>query len=381
MVLTSTSAGSTAAPGTRSDSTSFRAQNVDWLGSDAAGQLDVGFDALVPTAVPSPFGGEPAIQSSAGYYSLYWWIPGEPPTFLQISGTVGGALPAGSPYDLNIQLEINASVQGNPAIQDITPIYDNVWWQAGNVVYMVSSRNLTETDSLSLANALVPLTVSVPDEPDTDEGPVDVPVEEPEVNPEPEPALILPEVVEASEVATISVQGVESATLVADAGTFVDTGSATYENVGSWAVLWEAPAVTNDMAVGLALLDASDGSVLARGEIIVAGTPSVAATEPPANGGGIAEQDQGSEPLAEDVGSTEADETTVESVVEPGPSDTGDGEEPSVTDGTGGAAVQSDSDTPPPTDGTDGPIPPLFGSDGTGGVNQVVIPTNQQEDE
>lgn len=390
LVLAGFGAVADAAPAPSGSAPLSLAQNVDWLTAESAARLDLGFDVLVPTAVPGPFGGEPSIQASAGSYSLYWWIPGEPPTFLQITGTVGGALPAGSPYDLNIQLEINASVQGYPAIQDVSPIYDNVWWQAGNVVYMVSSRNLTETDSLSLANALVSLALPAPapEEPEEGEEPVDEPVEEPA----PAPELILPEVVEAEEVGTISVQGVESATLVADAGLFVDTGSATYDNVGSWAVLWEAPYVAEDTAVGFQLVDPDDGSVLSSGQVVVAASPVAGATEQP-----VAEE-QSSEPPSDGADeSAEEDSATApeaeESAAETGTTSVGSSgstasvqeevDEAPVSDGTSGLTVSgapTGSNGPMPSDGTEGPPPPLFGTDGTGGVQQVVIPTNQQDE-
>jgi hypothetical protein len=80
---------------------------------------------------------------------------GGEPTFLQVTGVGGGGLPAGSPYDLNIELTINASVNGFGAIHDVTPIYDAVWWIQGGVLYSVQSRNMTGTDSLSLAQSLV----------------------------------------------------------------------------------------------------------------------------------------------------------------------------------------------------------------------------------
>ena len=38
---------------------------------------------------------------------------------------------------------------------DVTPIYDAVWWIQGGVLYSVQSRNMTGSDSLSLANSLV----------------------------------------------------------------------------------------------------------------------------------------------------------------------------------------------------------------------------------
>lgn len=154
-------------------------QNVDWMGSEAAAQLDLGFTVLVPSNVPSPFGGEPAIDAGGGYYSLYWIVSGGVPTFLQITGEVGGSLPAGSPYDLNIELSINASVQGYDAIHDVTPAYDAVWWIADGVTYKVESLNMQGADSLGLANSLIGF---IPPE----SAPVEVPTEPPHVIPNPE---------------------------------------------------------------------------------------------------------------------------------------------------------------------------------------------------
>ncbi|HYJ12802.1 MAG TPA: hypothetical protein VEW66_04385, partial [Thermomicrobiales bacterium] len=131
-----------------------KAQNVDYIPAETAPALDLGFPVLVPSWVPSPFGGQPAIDAGGGYYGLYWMIAGGEPTFLHVTGQAGGGLPAGSPYDLNNELFINASVMGYDAIHDVTPAYDAVWWIAGGVLYKVESRN-SGTDSLSLANSLI----------------------------------------------------------------------------------------------------------------------------------------------------------------------------------------------------------------------------------
>ncbi len=143
--------------------TQAAAQNVDYISIEAGYALDLGFPVLVPSWVPAPFGGSPSIDAGGGYYSLYWMNGGGEPTFLQITGTVGGGLPAGSPYDLNNELFINATVQGYSAIHDVTPAYDAVWWIAGGVLYKVESRN-SSTDSLTLANSLIQFTApSVPE--------------------------------------------------------------------------------------------------------------------------------------------------------------------------------------------------------------------------
>lgn len=146
-----------AAPYAPSRGVAAAAQAVDWLSAETAARLDLGFSVLVPPSVPAPFGGEPAVQTSGGSYSLYWMLPGGAPTFLEITGTVGGEIPAFSWYDRNVQLEQNASVQGFAAWQDLTPIYDLVYWQAGDVVYSVNSHGMTGADTVLLASSLIVL--------------------------------------------------------------------------------------------------------------------------------------------------------------------------------------------------------------------------------
>jgi hypothetical protein len=113
---------------------------------------------------------------------------GGDPTFLHVTGQVGGGLPAGSPYDLNNELFINASVMGYDAIHDVTPAYDAVWWIAGGVLYKVESRN-SGTDSLSLANSLIAFVgPSIPDpEPTLAPEPTSPPAPEPTIPPAPAP--------------------------------------------------------------------------------------------------------------------------------------------------------------------------------------------------
>jgi hypothetical protein len=115
---------------------------------------------------------------------------GGAPTFLQVTGQVGGALPAGSPYDLNNQLSINATVQGYAAIHDVTPAYDAVWWIAGGVLYKVESLNMG-TGSLDLANSLV--VFQAPSAPEPEPEPTNVPVVVPTDPPVDEPAVQEPE--------------------------------------------------------------------------------------------------------------------------------------------------------------------------------------------
>lgn len=157
-------------------------QNVDYISAGSGAALTPGFPVLVPGFVPAPFSGSPSIDAGGGYYSLYWMNSGGDPTFLQVTGQAGGVLPAGSPYDLNVELFINAGVQGYDAIHDVTPAYDAVWWIAGGVLYKVESRN-SGTGSLALANSLItfvppvaleptspPAAPTVPEPPPSDPG-------------------------------------------------------------------------------------------------------------------------------------------------------------------------------------------------------------------
>lgn len=149
------------ADGVRHQSAS--AQNVSWLGADSSSYLtqSSGIPVMVPSWLPSPVSGaSPEIYASGGSYSIYFYAGG---SFLYITGVAGAGFPGGSEANLNVELSINASVQGYPAIQDIgipegstTPIYDKVLWIAGGVLYTVSGNGLS-SDSLSLANSSVVL--------------------------------------------------------------------------------------------------------------------------------------------------------------------------------------------------------------------------------
>ncbi|MBA3378056.1 MAG: hypothetical protein H0T93_04165 [Chloroflexia bacterium] len=167
------------------------AQNVDYIGPETGATLELGFPVLVPSWVPGPFGGSPSVDAGGGYYSLYWMNAGGEPTFLQVTGQVGGALPAGSPYDLNVQLFINANVQGYGAIHDVTPAYDTVWWIAAGVLYKVESRN-SSTDSVTLANSLITFVPPSAPEPETEPEPEPQPTSPPPVVEEPDPVTSAP---------------------------------------------------------------------------------------------------------------------------------------------------------------------------------------------
>lgn len=220
-----------------------------WMDADTAARLSLAFDVLVPGWIPAPFSEQPSVSASGGYYELYWVITGGDPTFLDITGEVGGDIPDFSWYDRNNELQQNASVGGYPAYRDTTPIYDNVYWRVGDVVYTVSSQGLTATDSLSLANALVALDNAV------DEEPVPAP-------PSPPAAAIVsaPETTSSGDTVSITVSNGNGGSLQASGGIFRDTGSAAYDGLTDATVTWTAPVVSNEQSVTFSLVDAATGT-------------------------------------------------------------------------------------------------------------------------
>ncbi|MDQ3514726.1 MAG: hypothetical protein M3462_13910, partial [Chloroflexota bacterium] len=233
-----------------------------WMRSETASRLDLDFSVLVPELVPAPFDIEPAVNTWSGHYGLYWVVTGGPPTFLEITGEVGGDIPDFSWYDRNVELTVNADVGGVPAYRDLTPIYDTVYWQVDDVVYTVSSRAMEVGSSLTLANALVQLEPPAPD-PTTDP-----------------PVIVVPETVMSGDVLDIEVRAGGGATLSADLGTFSATGEATYPGVINETVRWVAPSVQNERAVTFTLTDAESGQWLAGAStvILAPANPSVPLT-------------------------------------------------------------------------------------------------------
>ncbi len=245
----------------------------EWLSSETAAQLAVGIDVLLPEVVPAPFEGEPAVEASDGYYSLYWLIPGTPPTYLQITGEAGGTIPDYSAYDRNVELVQNAEVQGFPAYHDLTPVYDLVYWQVDNVVYSVESQGLTDTDSLSLANSLAVLATDVaPPEstPGDDSGNGDDNGGGGEVSAD--PALTVTGSIASGDTVTIDVANATGALLTASSGTFTDTGSDTYESVSDGSYEWQAPNTVEDLYVQFLLIDPDTHDWIATAEATVTGT-------------------------------------------------------------------------------------------------------------
>jgi len=346
------------------------AQNVDWLSSDAAASLNLGFTVLVPSWVPAPFGGAPSISTAGGYYSLYWMNAGGDPTFLQITGQVGGALPAGSPYDLNNQLFVNASVNGYDAIHDVTPIYDQVWWIQDGVLYNVNSKNMAGTDSLSLANSLTVL--------DTGNSGGDTPTTEPGGD-NSAAWLSAPGSASSGDAVTVSVGDASSVNLTVDGGSFAETGDVGVYGVTGGSFTWNAPWVDAQTTFTFYLSDANTGETLSTSAITVspqAPQPtSVPVTEVPPTQVPVTEVPPTDVPVTQAPApvETQAAETVVPA------SDGSGGSAPVATVDTTGGDGTGVRPTVTPTsvssDGTDGPARPVIGGDGTGGYTSVEVPT------
>lgn len=253
-------------------------QLPEWLSSETASRLAVGIEVLVPSYIPAPFAGEPEVQSSDGYYSLYWLIPGAPPTYLRITGTAGGEIPAYSYYDRNVQLEQNDSVMGYPAWHDVTPIYDLVYWQVGDVVYTVESHNMTGDTTMGIANALSSLIVPdtggeiVEEKPASGATPAGQPSDGISVS-----VIGVPSTVASAEIASIGLEGSGDVYLVASDGYFPASGDTGIAVSTGTTVDWQAPTTDADLIVTFGAYRMSDDKLLAEATTTVHGVSAEAA--------------------------------------------------------------------------------------------------------
>ena len=270
----------------------------DWMTADMVDQLSsVGFTVLAPSYIPGPFDSLPSVSASPGYYSMYWVIPGAPPTYLLVIG--GDTIPDYSKYDRNNPLTQNDSVMGYPAWHDQTPDYDLVYFVMDGVVYSVESNNLSGDTTMGIANSLAAVDIVAP-EPTPTEEPVEVPTEEPvdeggetttdegsttepddtsttSETPEDtatdtpdtsettvtEPSISAPESVIAGQEASITIDGVVAADLSASSGIFVLTGREDIEGAEPGSFQWTAPDTENGRTVRFKLTDPATGELLA----------------------------------------------------------------------------------------------------------------------
>lgn len=259
-------------------------QLPDWLSPETASRLAVGIDVLAPSYVPAPFGGEPEVQASDGYYSFYWLIPGAPPTYLRVTGTAGGEIPAFSYYDRNVQLEQNDSVMGYPAWHDVTPIYDLVYWQIGNVVYTVESHNLAGDTTMGIANSLISLVIPETGTGETgeaasdDASPTEVAGESVSVS-----RIGAPDTVSSGSISSIAVEGNGDVYLVASDGYFPASGDTGVVVTGGTTVDWQAPQTDSDLEVTFGAYNLSNDDRLATASTVVHGVAADAAADTPSD--------------------------------------------------------------------------------------------------
>jgi hypothetical protein len=270
-----------AAPQNPNPSLPVSAATPDWMTQDLVDQLSsVGFTVLAPSYIPGPFGSLPSVSASPGYYSMYWVIPGAPPTYLLVIG--GDSIPDYSKYDRNVPLTQNDSVMGYPAWHDQTPGYDLVYFVMDGVVYSVESNNLSGDTTMGIANSLASVDIVAP-EPTPTEEPVIEPTPDTggEVVPTPtdtpsdtdsdetdstdvgSPSISSPDSVTSGEEVTISIDGVISADLSASSGTFGLNGEKTIEGAEPSGFQWTAPETENGRTVRFKLTDPDTGELLA----------------------------------------------------------------------------------------------------------------------
>ncbi len=256
----------------------FRAANQTpgWMTQDIIDRLTaVGSDVLAPSYLPAAVPFLPSVDAWYGYYSFYWLVPGTPPTYLQVTGTVGGGIPAYSKYDRNVQLTQNATVLGYPAWHDLTPIYDLVYFQVGSIVFTVEGNNLGES-SLSIANAMTWVDIPVyqpepqPQQPADNTGGDDGGAVFTEPTTQPDiaeiapsvPAIILPDTVISEQTIVIGIQGIVWADFEASAGTFSLTGDSSIDGAEPSSFEWTAPATQGGRTVRFTLTDPSTGELI-----------------------------------------------------------------------------------------------------------------------
>jgi hypothetical protein len=281
-------------------------QTPDWITPDVQSQLaGANMPVLAPSYIPGPFGSLPSISASDGYYQLYWLIPGTPATYLLVTGTVGGSIPAYSEYDRNVELTQNDSVLGTPAYHDQTPIYDRIYFAIGGVVYMVDSNNIGDSTS-GIANSMsyvdlpepeAPVETPPPDtgtgetdtggdtstgETDTSENPVnaptedvtgtsdsstdtssDAPVDSTSSDTTGSPTISVAESAMSDDVIAVTVDGVSAADLKASSGKFELTSKTSVEGAEPSSFNWTAPWTDKGRTVKFTLTDPATGEVIA----------------------------------------------------------------------------------------------------------------------
>jgi hypothetical protein len=305
-----------AAPGSVQPPARSSDQTPDWITPDVQSQLaGSNMPVLAPSSIPGPFGSLPSISASDGFYQLYWLIPGTPATYLLVTGTVGGSIPAYSEYDRNVELTQNDSVLGTPAYHDQTPIYDRIYFAIGGVVYMVDSNNIGDSSS-GIANSMSYVDLPATEEPaetpppdtgsggtdtggdtstgetDTSGDPVNTPTEDvtgaetsstdttseapvdsTSSDTAGTPTISVADSAMSDDVIAVTVDGVSSADLKASSGKFELTSKTSIEGAEPSSFNWTAPWTDKGRTVKFTLTDPATGEVIATASIRVEPIP------------------------------------------------------------------------------------------------------------
>ena len=305
-----------AAPEPAQSSLQSSKQTPDWITPDVQSQLaGSNMPVLAPSSIPGPFGSLPSVSASDGYYQLYWLIPGTPATYLLVTGTVGGSIPAYSEYDRNVELTQNDTVLGTPAYHDLTPIYDRIYFAIGGVAYMVDSNNIGDSSS-GIANSMSYVDLPAPEAPvetpppdtgtgETDTGgdtstgetgsggdtantptedvtgttdptpdtTADAPVDSTSSDTAGSPTISVVESAMSDDVIAVSFDGVSSADLEASSGKFELTSKTSIEGAEPSSFNWTAPWTDKGRTVKFTLTDPVTGEVIATASIRVEPIP------------------------------------------------------------------------------------------------------------
>ena len=271
-----------AAPTGRPTAVAVALQNPGWTTNTFLANLaDAGIPIYAPTYIPDPFSALPSIDAGPVYYSLYWVVPGAPPTYLRITGERDGVIPGYSYYDRNKPLEQNTTVLGYPAWHDETPIYDLLYVDIDGVVYTIESRNLGSDSSISIAASLALLNIPVPA--GSTATPTRIPndgtdILVPTATPDPLTVydsgnsggnIVAPASVGSGKVITINVSGITSADLVSDGGVWLDSGGEVFAFVGPGAYEWRAPAAETSTTTEVSIVEPATGDVISSVRITV----------------------------------------------------------------------------------------------------------------
>jgi hypothetical protein len=155
------------------------------------------------------------------------------------------------------------STRKSRAIPPITTSHRSTISSTGS---SVESANLTDTDSLTLANGLASLAVENPDPVETPDDGSGEPTDETSG-----PTVEVPETIDAGDVVSIEVINANGATLTSSVGTFAESGTDTVRGVYEGSFNWQAPNAVEDTYVRFLLVNPETLEWVAVAESTVTG--------------------------------------------------------------------------------------------------------------